>query len=173
MTFVNEWMPDFKIDLVKLYSLTAEEFDKEFHEIEKSVIAEVDKIKAENAKLKKEAEEREKKLAAERKAQEEREAKERAAHEAQLKKEREERAKVEAELKAKQDAEAKAKADEEARLKALKTAPDKDKLRKLAADLLAIEYPEMQSEDGKKVVSGVIELMKKVNIYIIKNVESL
>lgn len=93
--------------------------------------------------------------------------------EEKLKAEREAREKAEKELAEKKAAEEKAKREEEERVKKLQTAPDKDKLRKVAQDLLAIDYPDMQSEEGKKIIEGVKELMKKVNVYIVKNIENL
>lgn len=171
----------------KLFEVKQEELKKiELERIakEKAEKEEQERIRLENEKLKKEAEERERKIAEERKIQEEKEAKEKAEREAKekkereefeakLKKEREEKEKLEAEIRAKKDAEIKAQKEEEIRLRKQQTAPDKDKLRKLAADLLAMEYPELQSEDGKKIVAGVKELMKKVNIYIVENIERL
>lgn len=99
--------------------------------------------------------------------------KQREEQEAKLKAEREAKEKAEKELAEKKAAEEKAKREEEEKAKKLQTAPDKDKLRKVAQDLLAIDYPDMQSEEGKKIIEGVKELMKKVNVYIVKNIENL
>lgn len=97
--------------------------------------AEQERIRQENERLRKEAEEKEAQLAKERAAAEEKSRKEREAQEAILRKEREERERVQAELQAKRDAEeaqrradeAKAKQEAEA-LKKAEKAPDKEKL---------------------------------------------
>jgi hypothetical protein len=178
------------------YKLAAEKkAEEERLAKEKAEQEERERIQKENEKLKQEAEDREARIAAERKAQAEKEAKEKATREAQEKKdrevaeaklkvEREAKEKAEAELKAKQEAEERAKAEAEkakqereaAEAEAARQAslaPDKDKLRKLAADLLAVEYPEMSSKEGKKVVDGVKVLMQKVRVYIVENVDSI
>jgi len=136
---------------------------------EKAEAEERERIRKENIRLQKEAQERERKAKieaekrakaeaerlekeeAEQKAREEKQRKDRAAYEAQLQKEQKERKRVEAELKAKREAEekarleaeTKAKAEEQARKKAEKDArlaPDKKKLEKLASDITEIQF---------------------------------
>ncbi len=135
---------------------------------EKAAALEQERIRKENERLKKEAEEREKaaKVEAERrakeeaervareekerKAREEKERKEKEAHEAELlaerkkreqieKEEREKRLKLEAELKAKEEAERVAREAEEARVQAELGKKDADKLKDLEADLVALK----------------------------------
>lgn len=163
---------------------TEKQAEQERFAKEKAEKEEQERIRKENEKLRQEAEEREIQIAAEKKAQADKEAKEKAerdakakaereAQELKLRHERETREKLEAELKAKEQAEEKARIELENKAKEAKLAPDKDKLRKLAQDLLSTEYPEMHSEEAKKVLAGVQELMQKVNIYIIRNIDSI
>lgn len=169
--------------------------EEEFQNIYDSMKQKISDRRAELEKLRKQAEAQRLEAEKARKEALEKVRIEREKQEALLKKEREEKAKLEAELKAQKDAEEKRLRDEkEAKEKAereereakeraekeeaerqrkLKAAPDKDKLKTLAANILNIEYPEMQSDDGKNIINGVKELMKKVNIYIINNVEKI
>ena len=105
---------------------------------EKAEAAERERIRLDNIRLQKEAEEREKQISAER----EKARKEQEKREKELAVEREAKAKLEAELKEKElaekQAEAKAKRDEEERLaeeKRLLNAPDKEKLNKWLDDI--------------------------------------
>jgi len=105
---------------------------------EKAEAAERERIRLDNIRLQKEAEEREKQISAER----EKTRKEQEKREKELAVEREAKAKLEAELKEKElaekQAEAKAKRDEEERLaeeKRLLNAPDKEKLNKWLDDI--------------------------------------
>lgn len=107
---------------------------------------------AENERLRKEQTEREKVLQAERAIQEAKIAKERAIQEAQLAKERAEREKVEAELRAKKQAEEKYKADELRKKEALKIAVDSVKMQKFYDDLMTIQFPEVTSNEAKKII---------------------
>lgn len=92
--------------------------------------------------------------------------------------------KLEAELKAKKDAEEKALAEEKSRIeaenaeklakeKAALLAPDKDKIRKLYDDLLAIQMPEVQSEEAKAIIKLVSESVEIIRKEIIKESKKL
>lgn len=52
-------------------------------------------------------------------------------------------------------------------------APDKDKLATLANSLMLIEYPELKDEKAIEILDNVKELIKKVNIYIVKNINNI
>lgn len=151
---------------------------------EKAEAEERERVRIENERLRKEAEEREKAIEAERKAQQaelekqRKEAEEKQkVIEAQLKKEREEREKIEAQRRAEEaekrrteEVERKRKEDEEkARIKAekdAKLAPDKKKLEALAVTITGIEMPEVNSDEAKIIVKSVIELLNKTSNYI-------
>ena len=154
-------------------------------------------IEAENARLKADAEEKEKELAAERakadaerKAMEEkariaREASEKEAkrikaeNDAKLAKERAEKAKLEAELKAKADVELKAKQDAEEkakhadieRIKAEK-APDKEKLKNWV-DCFAGNSIPIMSEDGTKIAKEINEKFESFKNWAKQQIEKL
>jgi type IV secretory pathway VirB10-like protein len=124
------------------------------------------KIREENEKLKKEAEEKQKesdriakeqeeKLEKERKAREEAEAKLRAEKEAQEKKERD----------AKAAEEAKKAAEEEAKRKAL-LAPDKEKLVELAGTIDKITLPAVSSKEAGDVVNEVQTKLSALSNYL-------
>lgn len=141
-------------------------------------------IRAENERLKAEADKREKEIEAERKRAQEASAKAQAEADKKLKAEREKALKLEAELKAKADeeerirkeAEAKAKADEEARKKVekeAKLAPDKKKLENLAVQITQVSMPEVNSEEAKAIVKAVVELLNKTSNYIKEKTISL
>ena len=130
-------------------------------------------IEAENAKLKDEAEKREKELAAERERiqaeADKKLAKERALAEAERKK----REELEAEQRTREDAErAKREEIEEAQRQAL-LAPDKEKLLKLATDLEEFSLPALSSKDAQAVLDQVEGLLEKVTTYIRGNVKGL
>ena len=162
---------------------------------EKADTEERERIKKENERLKAEAEAKEKQLAeerakaeAERKEIEEKAKKEREEAERKLKAEQEkarieaekakaEKAKLEAEIKA--EAEAKEKARKESEAKAIaeqkakeadekkaKNAPDKNKLLEIARSLDNIAFPEINSEEGQKILSDVKILLSKVSVFI-------
>lgn len=163
---------------------------------EKAEAEEQERIRQENIKLKKEAEERDRlakieeekrvkaekeriaKEQAEQKEREERERKEREAYEAKLKAQREERErfeeqekakrkKIEDELKAKQDAERKAKEDEEARIQAELSKGDSDKVSDLISDLQALKTKyQFKSKINKDMYVSVGVLIEKVVTYI-------
>jgi hypothetical protein len=169
----------------------AKKLEEERIQKEKAEKLEQERVRKENEKLRLENEKKEKALQEQKRLQAEREAKIKANNEAKLqkqkevqeakfRKEREAKEKLERELKAKKDAEAKKLKEEEelrkmllADQKKLELAPDKNKLQYFAGTLLATEYPEVKSEEAKKIVAGIKELMKKVNIYIIENIENL
>lgn len=124
------------------------------------------KIREENEKLKKEAEEKQKesdriakeqeeKLEKERKAREEAEAKLKAEKEAQEKKERD----------AKAAEEAKKAAEEEAKRKAL-LAPDKEKLVELAGTIDKITLPAVSSKEAGDVVNEVQTKLSALSNYL-------
>lgn len=157
----------------------------------KAAAEEQERVRKENERLKKEAEQREIELAKERAEQEKAAAQARAeaeAGQAKLRAEREAEAK---EAQAKLDAErekreaiererqeelAKQKAAEEAKEAAKREAllaPDKEKLLALAASLDATELPALASKDAQAVLNQVEELLGKVTKYIRGNVKGL
>jgi len=154
---------------------------------EKAEAAERERIRLDNIRLQKEAEEREKQISAERekvrKEQEKREKElaverekaeaERKALEEKARKEAEEREKLAAEIKAKEQAvEAERKSKEKAD-KAAKLAPDKEKLSILAEKLDNLEFPELQSPEADQILSDVISLLNKVTAYIREKSQTL
>lgn len=159
--------------------------EKERIECEKKEAEERKRIEEENARLKAEAEEREKKAQEERerlaKIEEERLAKEEAArkerekqeriereaYENQLRNEREAKAKIEAELKAKKEAERKAKEEEEARIQAELMKGDVDKVSDLISDLESLkEKYTFDSEINKSMYQDVGNLLDKVVSFV-------
>jgi hypothetical protein len=160
-------------DSEKFMSIDREAFKLKVTEFSKTINQQVADVKAENDRLKKEREEKEKKESEEKAKREAEEAKRR----------KEEEKKLEAERKAREDAERKLaeqkseemrkqKEAEEAKKKA-EMAPDKEKLRALANTLLNVDYPEVKSEEAKKIIAGVKELMRKVNVYVVENIDKL
>jgi hypothetical protein len=164
-------------------------------EKEKAEIAEHERIRKENERLKAEAEAKEKQLAAElakaeaeRKAFEEVVKKEREEAERKLKAEQgaaqiaaekaaAEKAKLEAEIKAKAETEEKARkeaeskeiAEQKAKAAAenkAKNAPDKNKFIELAAQIEGLNMPEIKGEEAQKILSDVKTLLSKVSIFI-------
>jgi hypothetical protein len=169
---------------------------------EKAEAEERERIRVENERLRKEAEEKEKQLAAERakaeadrKAAEDKARKEREAAERKLNEEREaarqaaekaaaERAKLEAELRAKIEAEERARreanekliAEEKERIMAEKKAagaPDGEKLLALASQIAAISLPQLNSDEAKKIVEDVRNLLSKVVVFINQKTEQI
>jgi len=158
---------------------------------EKAEAEERERIRIENERLKKEAEEREKAIEAERIEAEKKLAAERAEAAAKQKAiedaariEREkaeaERAKLAAELKAKEDAEARAKAEsariEQERIasanKAAK-APDKDKLKAFVNSITLPEPPELKSAEMKAVAAVVTEKFKAFKVWAEQQIENV
>lgn len=128
------------------------------------------RIKAENDKLKAEADQREKELALEKAEREKKELEDKAtreveekkkeeAHKAELarieeekKKEREEKEKLEKELKDKEAAELKAKQEKEKAERDAQLAPEKDKLFAFAERIKTVETPQELSKAGLEIV---------------------
>lgn len=140
----------------------SDSFDKDYEVLNKKVATAIKEVKSEKAKLEKEKQ----KLEAERE-------KERIVNEKKLEEERQKRLKIEAEQKAKEEEENRKREEEEEKKRVAQTAPDKEKLKALAKQLLDVEYPEVNTEEAKKVLAGVKELMQKVNVYIVTNVDKL
>ena len=122
-------------------------------------------IRAENERLKVQAEAAERERLLEEQRRKEKEDKERAEYEAKLEEVRKEREKIEAELKAAKEAqEAKEKAEREAAIKAEKEkieaekkaakAPDKDKI-KTAIKSLSLEIPACKTKEAEKVAEEI------------------
>jgi len=133
---------------------------------EKELAKEREKIAKENAireaKLAKERAEQQKKLEAEQKKQRDLEEKLRQQKEAQLKKEAEELAKVEAEKK---------RIEEEARKKLL--APDKEKLLELALSLDNFNLPAVSSKEAMAVIRATEVMIGKMTSYIREKAKTL
>ena len=142
---------------------TDEIFDKKVAKITKEVAT----LKAAEEKARKDAEEAEAKAKAEREAKER---KEREEYEAKIKAEREEKLRLEKELQSKKEAEEKAEAERLEAERKLKAAPDKEKLQAFAAQMLAVEVPEMESEDGKRIAEAVRGYLKKLNVFLADNI---
>lgn len=155
---------------------------------EKAEAEERERIRLENIKLKKEAEERErkekaeaekreraeaarlKKEAEEQAAREEKERKDREAFELKLKKEREEREKAESELQAKREAEEKAAAEERTRKEAELNKKDAAKVSDLVSDLEGLKSKYLfKSKKNQKMYSDVGILIDKVVNHINSN----
>lgn len=151
---------------------------KEYYDAEQS------KIRAENERLRKEAEERERlakierdkqakieaeriaKEQAEKEAQAEKERIEREAYEAKLKAGREEKERIERELQAKKDAEAKAERERVAAEKRAAAAPDKEKLNALANRFASVEMPVLATEEAGHILGQIKELQSRLVKYI-------
>lgn len=155
------------------------EKDAELAKIEADRLAKIEqeRIQKENEELKKKAEAQEAALAAERKKTEEARLKAEAEANKKLEAERKEREKVEAELKAKEEDEKRKKAEAEAEAKRIEDekkksereaalAPDKEKLDKLAVQIVQLSLPEVKSEEAKAVLKAVVELLNKTSNYI-------
>jgi len=160
-------------------------------EKEKAEIAERERIRKENERLKAEAEAKEKQLAAERakaeadrKEIEEKSKKEREESERKLKAEQEksrieaekakaEKDKLEAELKAEADRKENERKAKEAAEKKAKNAPDKEKLLEIARNIDNIVIPEIKSEEAQKILSDVKTLLSKVSGFIREKSETI
>lgn len=158
--------------------------EQERIEKEKSEIAERERIRKENERLKAEAEAKEKQLAderakleAERKKIEEAAKKEREEADRKLKAEQEksrieaekakaEKDKLEAELKAEADRKENERKAKEAAEKKAKNAPDKTKLIELAINIDNIAIPEIKGEEAQKILADVKTLLSKVSVFI-------
>ncbi len=148
---------------VELERIAKEKADKE----------EQERIKAENDRLKKEAEIAEAQRMADKKKADDEVARIKSEAEAEAEKIRIEAAKVmaekqaendrlEKELQAKKDAEAKAIADEQKRIEALKSASDQEKILKLVSDLKSINLPEVTSIDSINKIKQVKVLLEQI-----------
>lgn len=115
---------------------------------EQAEAAERERLRIENERLKAEAAEREAKAKAEREAAERELTRIKAEQEAAAKAEREVREKLERELAAK-------KADEEAKAKAEAAAPDKTKLRTIAASVRAIQFPIVSTPEASVILADI------------------
>lgn len=91
---------------------------------------------------------------------------------AKLKLENELKAKQEAEQKAKDDADKKRKKEAEEQKK-LARQPDKQKLELFSKSVLNVEYPDVKSEEAKKILSDVQAFMNKVSLFIKSEIEKL
>ncbi len=136
---------------------------------EKEREAENERIRIENEKLRKEQAEKDALIA---KQQQEKEAliKKQQAELAEEKRKRDEQeAKIAKEAKEKLENE-----QREAELKRkAEIAPDKDKLAKLANDLILMQYPELKDKTALEILENVKALIQKVNLYIVKNINNL
>lgn len=148
---------------VELERIAKEKADKE----------EQERIKAENDRLKKEAEIVEAQRMADKKKADDEVARIKSEAEAEAEKIRIEAAKVmaekqaendrlEKELQAKKDAEAKAIADEQKRIEDLKSASDQEKILKLVSDLKSINLPEVTSIDSINKIRQVKVLLEQI-----------
>ena len=140
---------------------------------EKERQAENERIRKENEKLKKEQEEKDALIKKQQKEKEElirkqKEADEKRLIEEKRKQDEEARIKIAEAMKKKEEEERIAKEKRDAEL-----APDKEKLAKVANDLMLFQYPELNDEKAKEILENVKELIKKVNLYIIKNINNL
>lgn len=178
--------------LAEIARITAEkkaEEDRKAKELADKL--ERESIEKENAELKKAAELKEKQLAKER----EQLAKEQAEKDRLARIESDKQAKINAELKAKADkaeAELKAKEDAEklkqeqerqriedeeadklAKEKALLLAPDKDKVKAFFTQFTALQFPELESEEGKLMTERVKEALAMVRSLIINDSKKL
>jgi hypothetical protein len=146
-----------------------------------------ERIESENLRLQKENEAKEKQLAQERAEAkkkcdviEAKAKKDKEIIEAKLKKEQEatrkaNEAKVQsdAELKSKRDAEEKIKRENEAREKAALLAPDKEKLIKLAKEIINISLPDLKCKESINILTNIATLLKKTHDYIIEKSNNL
>ena len=137
-------------------------------------------VKAENERLRKAQEEKEKELAAEkkraedaRKAAEAKAAEEKRKADAELRKAQEENARVQRELDAREKEEKKAATDAMKAEKKARRAPDKEKLHAFAVKLSSIEIPEVKSEEAQKILIAVTGLIEKTVLYLNEKTEEL
>lgn len=150
---------------------------------EKADLEEQERVRIENAKLKKEAEDREAEVAKERKATEAREAKVKAEREAEQKvaqvkldEERQKREKIEAEQRAEREKEATAKREAEEEERNALLAPDKQKLNNFAEALDIIrnsKLPAVKSKQAQDVLNLVEDELKALSVKIKRAAEAL
>ena len=126
---------------------------------EKAEEEERERLMKENERLKAEAEAKEKQLAEERvKAEEERKRIEEKA--------RKEKEDLEAKIREEEEKKDKERKEKELADKKAKNAPDKEKLLVIAINLENIAFPEINSEEGQKILSDVKILLSKVSVFI-------
>jgi len=143
---------------------------------EKAEKERVAKIEAENKRLEKEAKEKERVAKIEQKKREKQaeiEAKKQKELQAKIEAERKEKEIIEKVLQNKKDAEIKAKKEKEAKEKAQRLAPDKDKLLKLAKDLLSTSLPILESIEANNILNDVKVLLNKILIHVKNKTQSL
>jgi len=139
-----------------------------------------ERIEAENAKLKAEAETMEKELAIERKKQAEEQAKKDAIAKAAADKLAKENAEIKAKadkLQAEQDAERARieaeEADKIAKAKALLLAPDKEKVKAFAIEFGRLSFPELSTKEGKSMMLKVNSEIEKLKAFINNEYKSM
>lgn len=158
--------------------------ERERIEREKKEKEEQEKLRADNERLRLEAQKREREIAKEKALQEEELRKERIAKESEIRKEREAKERIEAEMKKKIEAEEKEKreklaAEEKERKekiaaeKKARRAPDKTKLLDLALRIDSLELPTVTSEETLAILEDVETLLNKVSKFIRQKVETL
>jgi len=158
-------------NMIEGYKLQAEKRKKEEEQKMKAAEEEQARLKSENERLAKERAEKEKELAAEReknrKAQEEQNKNLEAERQARLKLEREE-----AERKAKEEEEKKRKAAEERKLK---RGPDKNKLEVFVEELKSFKkrVPLMKDDEAQVIASNITDLLTKIEVYAVKQIDKL
>lgn len=133
-------------------------------------------IEAENAKLKKEAEEKEKALEKERKAEAEKQAKIQAEANAKLEEERKKREAIEAEQRAKLEEENRKKAEAEEQERKALLAPDKEKLVSFAGAIEMIrsdKLPAMKTAKAQTIVTEIDKKLSEVHEFIISQSNEL
>lgn len=127
----------------------------------------VEKIELE--KRAKEAEEREKKEAIERKKREAIQAE----HEKKLQDERDKAIKLEREIAEKKASEERATAEKEEKEKALRLAPDKEKLLQLASTIQDIEIPIVKNKEAQYILKQARERLEKTYIDLIEQAKKI
>jgi hypothetical protein len=135
--------------------------------------AEEARVREENTRLRREAEEREAATRAERdrleaEARKEREAREAAEAEARRARHEQERREREA-----REAEERLRAEEAAAQRRAALAPDKDKVRALAATLGAVQLPEVSSAEAQAIVAKVRTHLERMVVWLNDQAETL
>lgn len=171
--------------------------EEERLEKEKAEAEEREKIRLENIRLKKEAEEREKLAEIERKkleketlerekkekaekearekelaAEREKAAKEKAETDKKLAEEMAERKRIEDELKKKEAEELRLKKEAEEKEKKAKLAPDKEKLVEFSKLIESIILPEVSNPEAKKVILESKEMLNKISMFLLRQADS-
>lgn len=131
------------------------------------------RIREENARLRLEAEERERAAAEERRKLEEQARKEREEAARKLEAERMERERLEEEARAMREAERKAKEQEEAARRKAQAAPDKEKLIAFSAELSAINVPDVKVKQALVITKEATEVLDRLAKWIMERAENL